>query len=310
MSSATDSSLGKIRQIGGSGLSHPSATVAYVSVTPQRGLVRRPTTADVFTTHRYPPPPALAPWIAHFWTVTWDRGDAEPLESTVISFPAMHLTVEWGDPGAIRHGHPLPATLVHGLISRVFRVQLSGRGGVVGVRFRADGFRAWSGVDADTLTDRVVPAADVLSADLAGLHSGLGPDPEPEQVLHRLRLALERHRPATEPSGIGRVVDRMASDPTLVRVDQVAPAVGLSERTLQRRFRHEIGIGPKWVLSRFRLQEAALALEQDPGVDLSALAPRLGFYDQAHLTNTFVEMLGETPAAYAARASAGRQDGR
>jgi len=54
------------------------------------------------------------------------------------------------------------------------------------------------------------------------------------------------------------------------------------------------------------LQEAALALEQDPEVDLGALAPRLGFYDQAHLTNTFVEMLGETPSAYAARAAAGR----
>lgn len=36
---------------------------------------------------------------------------------------------------------------------------------------------------------------------------------------------------------------------------------------------------------------------------LSALAPRLGFYDQSHLTNAFVEMLGETPGAYAARAA-------
>jgi transcriptional regulator GlxA family with amidase domain len=98
----------------------------------------------------------------------------------------------------------------------------------------------------------------------------------------------------------------MARDPTKVRVSQVAPAVGMSERTLQRRFRREVGIGPKWVLSRFRLQEAALALERNPSVDLSDLAPRLGFYDQAHLTNTFVEMLGETPAAYAARAAGAR----
>lgn len=284
-------------------------TVASVNVTPQRGLVRRPTTADACTTHRQPPPAELTPWIAHLWTVTWDRGDAGPLDSTVISFPAVHLTVEWGDPGTIRHGQAMPATLVHGLVSRVFRVRLSGRGGVAGVRFRADGFRAWSGVDADTLTDRVVPAADVLAAELGELHAGLGADADTGHVLDQLRTALCRCRPAAQPGGIGRVVDRMASEPDLVRVDQVAAAVGLSERTLQRRFRHEVGIGPKWVLSRFRLQEAALALEQDPGADLSALAPRLGFYDQAHLTNTFVEMLGETPAAYAARA-AGRPAGR
>lgn len=277
-----------------------------MSVTPQRGLVRRPATADAFTTRRFPPGEDLAPWIAHFWTVTWDRADAEPLESSVISFPAMHLTVEWGDPGTVRHGHPMPATLVHGLISRVFRVTLTGRGGVAGARFRADGFHAWSGLEAAGLTDLVVPAGDLLGDEIGTLHTGLGPDADPAEQLGRLRRTLELRRPRDQPSGVGAVVDLMARDPDLVRVDQVARSVAVSERTLQRRFRREIGIGPKWVLSRFRLQEAALALERDPDVDLGALAPRLGFYDQSHLTNTFVEMLGETPAAYAARSAASR----
>ena len=146
----------------------------------------------------------------------------------------------------------------------------------------------------------------ICSAPVVGsLHTGLGPDTDPAGPLERLRTELERTRPATEPTGMGPVVDLMATDPALVRVDQVARSVALSERTLQRRFRREVGIGPKWVLCRFRLQEAALALERDPEVDLGALAPQLGFYDQAHLTNTFVEMLGETPSAYAARAAAG-----
>ena len=145
---------------------------------------------------------------------------------------------------------------------------------------------------------------------VGSLHAGLGPDTDPAGPLERLRTELERCRPATVPTGVGPVVDLMATDPGLVRVDQVARSVALSERTLQRRFRREVGIGPKWVLSRFRLQEAALALERDPEVDLGALAPQLGFYDQAHLTNTFVEMLGETPSAYAARAAGGSAGSR
>lgn len=273
-----------------------------MSSTPERGLVRRPGSLDAFTTRRYPPGATLAPWIEHFWAVTWDRGEAGPLESSVISFPAMHVTVEWGDPGSVRHGHPLPATLVHGVVSQVFRVTLTGRGGVAGARFRPDGFHRWSGLDAAPLTDTVHPAGDLLGSEFWSLHAGIGPDAEPAEMLVRLREALERHRPSSVPAGIGPVVDRMSTDSALVRVDQVARTVGLSERTLQRRFRREIGVGPKWVLSRFRLQEAALALERDPEADLSELAIRLGFYDQAHLTNTFVEMLGETPAGYAARA--------
>lgn len=283
------------------------ASVSIVSVTPERGLVRRPTTVDAFTTRRHQPGDELVPWIDYFWTVTWDRGDAEPLESTVITFPAMHLTVEWGgEPGTTRHGHPMPATLVHGLVTRVFRVTLTGRGGVVGARFRADGFHAWTGLDVAGLTDTVVPAAELLGVEIGALHAGLGPDTDPAEQLQRLRATLVRNRPVGVPSGIGSVVDLMAAEPALVRVDQVARSVAVSERTLQRRFRREIGIGPKWVLSRFRLQEAALALERDPEADLAELAPRLGFYDQAHLTNTFVEMLGETPAAYAARAAVRR----
>lgn len=285
-------------------MSEVGASVDAMSATPQRGLVRRQTAGDAFTVRRYPPGPELAPWIAHFWTVSWDRGGVEPLESTVISFPATHLTVEWGEPGCLRHGHSMPATLVHGLVSRVFRVWLTGRGGVAGARFRADGFHAWTGVDAGTLTDTVLPAGELLGGGIGSLHVGLGPDTDPGAALTRLRAELRDQRPAGSPNGMGAVVDRMAADPSLIRVCQVASAVGMSERTLQRRFRREIGIGPKWVLSRFRLQEAALALEQDPEADLGSLAPQLGFYDQAHLTNTFMEALGETPAAYAARAAA------
>ena len=37
-------------------------------------------------------------------------------------------------------------------------------------------------------------------------------------------------------------------------------------------------------------------------MDLAKLAVRLGWYDQAHLTNDFRRMLGETPGQYAARA--------
>ena len=38
----------------------------------------------------------------------------------MITAPALHLTVEWGTPGEVRHGHELPAVLVHGVVSTVF----------------------------------------------------------------------------------------------------------------------------------------------------------------------------------------------
>ena len=56
----------------------------------------------MFHTERFPPGPALEPWVEYLWTVDWDLGDAPAVESRVISFPALHLTAESGTPGEVR----------------------------------------------------------------------------------------------------------------------------------------------------------------------------------------------------------------
>ena len=56
-----------------------------------------------------------------------------------------------------RHGFPLPNTLVHGVVDRVFHTTISERGRVVGARFRPGGFTARFGRDAAALTGHVQP---------------------------------------------------------------------------------------------------------------------------------------------------------
>ena len=72
-----------------------------------------------------------------------------------------------------------------------------------------------------------------------------------------------------------------------------------SARTTQRVFRRYVGVPVKWVLCRYRLQQAALEIERDPETDFADLAVRLGWYDQAHFINDFRSMLGSTPGEYA-----------
>jgi AraC-like DNA-binding protein len=274
----------------------------------ERGLVRRAATGATFDNRRYPPGDDLERWIQHFWTVEWDLRGQPPVDSRVISYPAMHLTAEWGEVDEVRHGIALPATIVHGVVSKVFEIRLTGRGEVVGARFTPGGFAAWTGLDASTYTDRALPAGQVLGPELASAHATIGAAGSLEDRVDALRQILRAHRPpVAHPADeeLAALVRRMAADDTLVRVEQLAELTGRSVRTLQRQFRRRVGIGPKWVLARYRLQEAAYALETDPEVDLADLAARLGWYDQAHLTNDFRKMLGETPGRYAALAGGG-----
>jgi AraC-like DNA-binding protein len=293
---------------------------------PERGIVHRATTGDLFDLLRDQVGPNLAPFATHLWEVRWDRRGGAPRTSRTIPFPSVNLTVEDGTPGEVRHGHPLPAALVHGVVTRTFRITLDGAGWALGVKFRPGGWAAWSGVDAAPLTDRTVAAAPLLAplgldappADRrlapprrrsaghapGGLAAAVLAAGGPEERRSVLREHLERHAP--EPTAdylrLRALIDRMRDDPTLVRAEQLPELVGWSPRTLQRHFRRTVGVPAKWVLARFRLQEAAVELERDPGVNLAELSARLGWHDQAHFTNEFRRMLGTTPARYAAAA--------
>jgi transcriptional regulator GlxA family with amidase domain len=93
----------------------------------------------------------------------------------------------------------------------------------------------------------------------------------------------------------------MIEDRSLVRVDQVAALGAMSVRSLQRLFATFVGVSPKAVLARYRLQDAAAAI--DAGADdLAALAASLGWFDQAHFSRDFHAVVGVTPSSYLQRA--------
>jgi AraC-like DNA-binding protein len=51
-------------------------------------------------------------------------------------------------------------------------------------------------------------------------------------------------------------------------------------------------------LSRYRLQDAAAAIDAGEVDDLAALACELGWFDQAHFSREFRAVVGSTPSAY------------
>lgn len=79
------------------------------------------------------------------------------------------------------------------------------------------------------------------------------------------------------------------------RIGDVAAAVALSERQLQRRFRHAVGLTPKQY-ARIRRFRTALAnvLRTEPET-WSRVAQDCGFADQAHMTREFVAFFGAPP---------------
>ncbi|HET7667504.1 MAG TPA: AraC family transcriptional regulator, partial [Mycobacterium sp.] len=82
------------------------ATDIATQTAPVLGVVGRAGSTSMFDLDRWTPSDATAGFVEHFWSVSWDLREQGPFDSTVITFPSLHLTHEWGDDGP-RHDFPL-----------------------------------------------------------------------------------------------------------------------------------------------------------------------------------------------------------
>jgi AraC-like DNA-binding protein len=275
------------------------------------GILRPEEFARHAELRRSPAGAAVAHWVENHWALRWDLPEGRSFASQVLPHPTCSLTVERGT-------HPRPAVpagevvVVTGLATERFDVDVRGSGRVAGVRFRPGGLAALTGGDASGWTDATVPATDVIPADAVALlaDADLADDPtawadEAEAVI--AKLASDRTDPRYDEL-LGIVAD-MLGDRGLVAVAQVGDRHGLSARSLQRLFTQYVGIGPKWVLARYRMHDAVTEIDEGYDGPLLDLALRYGWYDQAHFTRDFTALVGVTPGAYRDARSVSRGGG-
>jgi AraC-like DNA-binding protein len=249
--------------------------------------ILRPSGAErAFTVDRIPPGEELAGLVDYHWYVGWQV--EEPHEQQVVPQPRIHLAAEQ------------ERLFVHGISRTPFHRTLTGTGHSLGASFRPGGFRTFLGSSVGALAGRVVPAADLLGADdRPAAATILGTDDRRAMVraMEEYLLGLE---PVPDPMAaqVTGLVAAAETDRTITRAEELAGRAGLSLRSLQRLFTEYVGIGPKWVIQRYRILDAAAAAHSGERVDWAALATELGFSDQAHLTRTFTQVVGTPPATY------------
>ena len=261
-----------------------------IETTDLRGVLRTPPD-DRWELLRWAPAPALAPYAEFFWTVLWDLRGAEPHRQITLPYPAAHLVVEHGE------AH------IYGPSSRRFERVLAGAGRVTSVRFTPGGLRPLLAVAMSTIADRVLGAGLVPGLDERALARAVEGEPDPDRataVLEDAVLAVLPAEPDPAVDEAARAVALLSADRSLTRVADLADGMGLSVRSLQRLFAEYVGLGPAWVIRRFRLHEAAAQATAGGEVDWARLATELGYYDQAHLVREFTATIGTPPARYAA----------
>jgi AraC-like DNA-binding protein len=255
-------------------------------------ILRPRTSAKNFEYERHPVPAGLADLVEHFWTVSWDLDGGRTYTAQTLPYPSVNLSVTNTEVD------------VTGLTRRCYHRHLRGAGYAVGARFRPGCFRPLIGGPVSDLTDRHRPVAEVLGRDTTELARLVDERPDPSVRVGLLAEFLAGDWPDPDPTAeqVAGLVETIAGNRVITRVAQVAERGELTVRSLQRLFAEYVGAGPKWVIQRCRLQDAAARVAAQDNLDWAELAAELGFADQAHLTRAFTATIGVPPATYARQA--------
>lgn len=241
--------------------------------------------------------PALGELARRFWIPVWDVPEGRDSVQRVLQYPVCLIVVS--DTYA----------RFYGVVSGLSHTMLTGRGWAVGVMLQPAAGHLLTGEPVRRMTDRFVDLSAVPAIDGVALtrdvRSVMRPDPSDADAQARAREVVEAAlRPLLPVDDEGLLVNAIVEDvetsPELLRVDDLCARFDISERTLQRLLHKRIGLGPKWLIRRRRLQEAADRL-RDSDAELAGIAADLGYADQAHFTRDFRKATGLTPGEFAAR---------
>jgi AraC-like DNA-binding protein len=282
--------LGKTRHKTESFDAHIGEGAGDAGAGPARGVLQRPAPPGKFQHFRISPPADIALWVAHCWMVSWEiEGDATHIAET-LPHPNFHLVCEEGE------------WTVSGVHTGKFSRTLKGRSSAFGIKFTPGGIRGFLKEPASLFGDKTVPAAEIFGTCISKL---MLPPTSAEEMTASACAFLLTLRPKADPAiaEAGRIVESILKDPALKTVDDVCAFTALGKRTLQRLFQEYVGVGPKWVIRRYRLHELMERCHSGEKLDFAQEAVDLGYFDQAHLVNDFRSLIGYSPTQYQQMAS-------
>lgn len=260
----------------------------------ERAHLRRPDD-DTSTVHRYGAPAGMSDLIRRFWIPVWSIPAGQESVQNVLQYPVSLLIIT-----------PAYARFM-GVHTGLSSTTLVGDGFGVGVMFQPAAGVLIAGGSMDEWTDRHDDISAVMGSEgtrLAHTVRGLMADDPGSEASHHAAMSeveavLARYLPVDEEGLLVNEIVQFVEDRSdVTRVAQVCDEFHLSERSLQRLTNRRLGLKPKWVIQRRRLQEAADRLRSGHGT-LAAVAAELGYADQAHLARDWQSVTGLTPGEFA-----------
>jgi len=238
----------------------------------------------------HPPPRGLERHVECLWIFQAESGPDRQRHHVIVPDGAVSVSFMIAPLG---DGRAITGATVVGPSDRAHRSDLM-EGAVYG------GVRLRPGAAGSVLRRNIAPLAGQVFA-VSDASPELGP--VADAMLHGVGETLDRLTAAARLLVAGSApldpdvlafADAIASNGGCEPLSTLAGGAAVSPRQLRRRFVYQCGVTPKLFARLRRLREVCRTILTSRAPDLSQAAIEAGFADQAHMTNEFTRVFGES----------------
>jgi AraC-like DNA-binding protein len=253
-----------------------------------KGILHKKTGELKYTLLRYSPSENLRLFIQRYWTVKWDLRGQSPYHQRILSHPCVNVVFEKEN------------SRIYGVSKDTSLHLLKDKGCVFGIKFKPGGFYPFYHFPISQLTNHSLPIEEVFGSKIKKTVEELLSQETDAEKIQTIEKFLSEYLPERNhlAEQTTQLVEYIAENREITKVEQLARLVMINKRTLQRMFHKYVGVSPKWVIKRCRLHEAAELAEAGKLPNWSQIALELGYYDQAHFIKDFKSVIGKSPNEY------------
>jgi AraC-like DNA-binding protein len=232
----------------------------------------------------------LRPFVGCFWVITADQDAVLHL----IPDGSTTISAQLQDAGA-------PAWSLRGPLLKPDARRFAAATTVVGIRLRPGVAYLLTGIATETLVDRRIDLANVMSCrDLIAVEPR--PRTPAEHIATLEQFLIGRLEHAVVHPAVASVLAALEQRRGDLQASELAARCGVGPRQLNRLMRRWVGYGSKRLATIVRFQATLHEMEQSARRPVASLAMENGYFDQSHLTHDTVRFSGDTPGDLVPRA--------
>ena len=241
------------------------------------------------------PPPEISHLVLSFWEFSVKGESSEPVVHEVFPDGCISLIYKRNEFFNIN------ALFIHGLSLEIFKTQVFAGDVFWGMRFMPSACAKILQLNPAELQSHPLNDSNEFFHLTESLLEKLAVCRNCDEAIeiYKNRLQKLNLKPQETDEKVTEAVGIIEENRGEIKISEIAEAVKLSVRQLERRFRKSAGLSPKQFARARRIRATAVSLIEEINLNWANRAAEMGFTDQAHLAHELYSLTGRSPNSFA-----------